>query len=510
MSSRDRQRWRSRAWRATGGLIVVWLGLRVAYLAWLCPYELLGDEANVWEWSRRLHLAYDCAGPGVALLVGAATRLFGHHEWAVRLPAVLAGAVAALLLVRLAVTHWDGNERVGPFAAACFFLTPGYHLWSQIMTYDMPYTACWVGACWVAWRLVEGQRSRRPVGLWWLALGLVLGVGFLFKFSIVLLVPGLVIYAVWARRSLRWRGAALVWAAVGACVFVVVITPVIVWNVQHDWYHVLYLARHLNAPLTAVHTGPWNPLWAPEYLGAQLLIFGPPLTVLLVVGLREAWRQRRENPALWDRTLFCVCCGVPMIGFFLLVTPWTRAQANWPLPAYVTLLMIVAQTLAGDRRGPLRCGWGAAVAWGVLSALLISFPQAAARVPVVGHSVPLYRFSGSRELAARVDLLVRNLRAETGKEPLIIASHYSQASLLAFYLPQHPVTYSASSRMGWRPDSYDFWPETDLASGLLRGRPAVLVGGTPQQWRGSFVFGQVRWASHSPAVSVGYDYQGPR
>ena len=41
-------------WPATIAMAAAVLALRVAYLIWLCPYELAPDEAHYWEWSRRL------------------------------------------------------------------------------------------------------------------------------------------------------------------------------------------------------------------------------------------------------------------------------------------------------------------------------------------------------------------------------------------------------------------------------------------------------------------------
>lgn len=53
-------------WLALAGLVLGVLLLRVAYLAWLCPFGLVEDEAQYWDWSRHLALSYYTKGPGVA------------------------------------------------------------------------------------------------------------------------------------------------------------------------------------------------------------------------------------------------------------------------------------------------------------------------------------------------------------------------------------------------------------------------------------------------------------
>jgi hypothetical protein len=98
---------------------------------------------------------------------------------------------------------------------------------------------------------------------------------------------------------------------------------------------------------------------------------------------------------------------------------------------------------------------------------------------------------GARDLAAEIDALRHALRPDrdlnpAGLEPMVVAQHYGRASLLAFYLPDRPVVYCSSSRMGGRRTQYDFWPDTDLDDPALLGRPGVLLGASAGQWRVPF------------------------
>ena len=51
--------------------------LRAVYLRWLCPYDLVEDEAHYWLWSRFLDWSYYSKGPGVAWVIWLATRILG-------------------------------------------------------------------------------------------------------------------------------------------------------------------------------------------------------------------------------------------------------------------------------------------------------------------------------------------------------------------------------------------------------------------------------------------------
>src|SRR5438094_4725423 len=82
------------------GAIILTALLRVIYLGWFCPLDLAQDEAHYWDWSRHLDWSYYSKGPLVAWMIRASCTVFGDVMPAVRLPAVLCGA---LLLVSLYV-----------------------------------------------------------------------------------------------------------------------------------------------------------------------------------------------------------------------------------------------------------------------------------------------------------------------------------------------------------------------------------------------------------------------
>src|SRR5688572_7561843 len=74
-------------------LIVSAALLRLAYLAFLSPFDLSCDEAHYWDWSRQLDWCYYSKGPLVAWLIRVSCSLFGDTTFAVRLPAVICGSL---------------------------------------------------------------------------------------------------------------------------------------------------------------------------------------------------------------------------------------------------------------------------------------------------------------------------------------------------------------------------------------------------------------------------------
>lgn len=503
-------------WSVVLGLVLVIALLRIVYLVWLCPYSLIEDEAHYWEWSRRLDWSYYSKGPGIAWSIAASVGIFGVSEWAVRLPVVLASAVAMLALAGLAGDVFR-DVRTAFFTVACAALVPMYQVTSLLSTIDMPYAACWSVAAWSAWRaLMRGSRGA------WVTLGCALAVGFLFKYTIVLLVPGLLIFALTSRRDLSlargWPGFALL----SLTLAFVGVLPVLVWNSRSGWPTLHHLLGHLgvaggDVAVTQGAGAGWRyrPMWTIEFVGTQLGIVGPALAL-------AAWAYRRfrnasariELPARAVGVLFLWLCAAPVLVFYLGVTLVAEAEGNWAMAGYTTLLCLAgAGVVAGMdefhvrvaawhtlpeprpwsgllRRKPdtfAHSAWHWTLIYGLFSGLGMLRVDLAALLPGIGPYVPVGRLVGAPLQANDAFSHAAALQRRTGLEPFYVAQHYGVASRLAFYLPNHPTVYCSSSRMNGRRTQYDFWPDTDLGDlNTLRGRPAIMVGAEIETWQKLF------------------------
>ena len=493
-------------WRRTLLLVLGVTLARILYLVFLCPYTLIEDEAHYWEWSRRLEWSYYTKGPGVAWSIAAATRILGDHEFAVRLPAAIGAGLTTLLVALLARDAYR-SARVGFLAACCVLLCPVFQVLGLVMTIDSPYAACWALAMWSSWRAFQSPRRR-----WFVLAGVALGVGFLYKYTILLAIPGLTL-AAW-RLNRERPGAVRAAAAPLAIVPLVVCTlPVIIWNVREGWPTVAHLLGHIGIKGGDVPVSQggdvgfrYDPTWTLELVGTQLGMVGPIL--VLAVAEAVAWiRGRPSAHAAPGAERFLVLNSVPILLFYLLVSFVAQPEGNWPLAGYLTLLPMAAARVAealdatrsDDRRDATPGGrpgmiaatiaaWRAAVVIGLLTAVLIPRLDLPARLPIVGRLIPLHRFMGADRMAADVQRRLDALRERTGLEPFVIGSHYGWTSQMAFYLPGHPTTYCTGDLLlPGRRTQYDYWPDTDLRRPQgLNGRPAVAVGARHTAWGGCF------------------------
>jgi len=481
----------ARSWAITLVIVGVVTLVRLLIIGVVGPYPLIEDEAHYWEWSRRLDWSYYSKGPGVAWVIALTTGILGNTELGVRVAAPIFCAIGAI-----GVAGLDGDatpsRRARPYGAVCFLAAP-FFLGTRAPSRSnirkknstkRPGTPAARSPAWAGWRALDRSSPRA-----WLLLGLAIGVGFLFKYTALLLVPGLVLFALVRRQAARPA-----WAVVlGSLVTLACMVPVALWNARAGWPTLKHLLGHLGVAggdqPQATGTG-YSPIWTIEYLGVQLAVAGPSVIVAGAVIWRVlASASRRErSPGI----VYLACCAAPVLLFYLMVSFATRVEANWAVAAYPTLFAAsgygIARGLFRARLGSrgrqiirVRFIWRMTMVIGVIGIGVLAMPGTVLRLPLIGPMIPAGRFSTGPDLAARVDALRDRLTGETGASPAIVTSHYGLAGLLAFYLPDRPTVHSASAQLGGRKTQYDYFSDTDLAD-LEAGRPTILVGADGADW----------------------------
>ena len=529
------------SWRHILLLILFILACRIAYLT-ISPYELVADESHYWEWSCRPALSYYTKGPGVAWTIAASTHLLGDSEWAIRVPSAVCGAITMLVLASLSTTC-AGDIRAGFFAVLIYLLTPICFGVNQFMTIDGPYIACWALSIWSAWHVFRSlSLGRSAVGAWFI-LAVFLGVGFLYKYTILLLVPGLVLYAIIHRRRYRWGyplQAQLCHLAVFFAVLLVCISPVLIWNHLHGWPTLKHLLGHLHmagGDITPRRSWSYQPMWTIEMILGQLGALGPPVIALVLLSLRRLWQARKDSADQWMAVQFMLCCGLPVLLFYFLLSFITDVEANWPLAGYLSFFVVVAIAAPGElqryrvlvitwlacenrprpragyfRRRPetaWQIAWHWTIGWGLVACLFIMTAPLLRYVPGLENTRGLTRVTGHREWAGKVQQVILHLSSQTGTQPLVIADQYGNASLLAYYLPDRPSrVFSAASLLGGRVSAYDYFPDTDLNSQELTGRTAVLVGSNMVKWRSALAFDRITLFDSSNQLFTATGYGG--
>lgn len=211
-----------------------WMGLLA--LGWLVLLTLLGiigswqygfhrDELNFIENARHLdwgYVEYPPLAPFVGRLI---IDLFGISPVALRFAAALIMTTGIWLTGMMAYSLGGGrrSQALAMLAAAVAPLPITNMRFFSYQTFDYLW---WVLTAYLIIRLVQTNDPR-----WWLAIGAVLGLGMMTKYSIPFLIAGIVAGVLLTPTRQHLKSP---WLWAGAALSVVFFLPNLIWMVQHD------------------------------------------------------------------------------------------------------------------------------------------------------------------------------------------------------------------------------------------------------------------------------------
>jgi 4-amino-4-deoxy-L-arabinose transferase-like glycosyltransferase len=448
------------------GLTLLWLSTLAVLLLWIIGsghWPLEAEEAQYWQWSRHLDWSYYSKGPMVAYLIALSTRLGGHTEFWVRLPAVVLGIGATGIAYLLARQVFQ-SQRAGFLSVVLLSLMPLYAAGSILMTTDTPFVFCWGLTSLLLCRAVRRQRE-----IPWYGVGAAFGLGLLSKYTMLMLLPCIMLWLLASPRLRPWLRRREPYEAVllGLLIF----SPVIVWNARHGWLS----GRHVL--IQAGAGSRWSAaslLGGPEFLAAQLGVVSPFLFVLILLASVWAWREgiRRGR----DDILLLACLSAPVFLFFQVWSFVTKVQGNWAAHAYFTAAVAAAGWSGswqrwGERRRRTRRLNGLLLASIIVPTVLLPgflvldmWGPFGLRLPQAVDLVSK-RLRGWPELGTAVSDVMR----ATPDPPFLVSDRYQIASELAFYVAGHPQVFNAN--LGRRMNQYDLWGGWEA----LKGRDGLFV-----------------------------------
>jgi len=320
-------------WLAVAALIAAMTLMRIVYASVL---DLRTDEAYYWTWSKESVLSFLDHPPGIAWFIRFGTMIFGDTTLGVRFAGILAMLVTQLLLADIVrrVTH---DARAVIFA----LLMPEAALYyGLLMAKVAPDTALIPFAVAMLWSLVRLKESGDA--RWWLAAGLFAGLALLSKFTAIMLLPAVAAFMLVPDWRARWLRSPYPWGA--ALIAVIVFSPVLIWNWQHDW------ATFRFQLVRAVADHPLSLRTVGDFFGLQLGLVGFVLLPVVISGValtaRRGWRNREPVAILLSTAVI-----VPFAYFF-----WKsltlRVGDTWPMflwPAGLAATAINFTLLPGEK-----------------------------------------------------------------------------------------------------------------------------------------------------------------
>ena len=427
--------------RTRGGLAIL-LALAAVRLALHCAtnwqYGFHRDELGVLDDARFLDWGYVSYPSFTPFVARVALILFGPSLVGLRFFAALAQSVA-MVVTGLMARELGGRRWAQVVAALTAAVSPMSVCMGTMFQYISFDYLWWVLAAYFVIRLL---RSENPH--WWLAIGAVLGLGMMTKYTMIFLIAGIVAGVV-LTPARRYLGSPWLWA--GAALSLVVFAPNIIWQMQHNFVSLAFL-NHIHA--RDVEIGRTD-----GFLVQQLFVSANLFTLpLWLAGLYFYFVSpagRRYRALGW---MFLV----PLVLFFL-----ARGRAYYMAPAYP--MLFAAGTVCWDgwleRRSAIGRRMGRVATWTALAAGAAF--SAITMMPIAPINSWGWRLTsklhdnfteqiGWPELAQTVARIYAALPEAERPRAAILAGNYGEAGAINLYGRQYglPEVISGINTYWWR------------------------------------------------------------
>ena len=424
--------------------------------AWLAGQtELIPEEAYYWTYSQHPALSYFDHPPMVAWMIWLGTAVFGNTGLGVRSVAILLWPITAWLLFASGRLWFD--SKVGALAVLLFCLSPIFVGLGFIVTPDAPLVFCWMLTVYAISQALHTGRAA-----FWLLAGFALGCALLSKYTAVMLGASLLVFLLFSAQYRRWLWRVEPWLGLGLAL--VVFSPVVVWNAQHEWASFLFQSTRTSAvrhdPLQEA-----SQFWLYQVLAlTPLLLAGYVYT--LGPALRRGWLRREER---WN---FAMSFALPLFAVFVLASFKHKGHVNWTAPAYLAWSLAAAAIFleidAANKLGRWR-NWLLGI--GIAISLTISGIAHTSLAWGVPQALALTNAGGWQALAVEIGKARDELSRGSGKPAFIVGwDKLNIAAETGFYLQDTQDTLNDYA-LGASGIGYHYWADLQR----LEGRPAVVV-----------------------------------
>ncbi len=286
----------------------------------LAPFVGLGvDEAHYVLYALNLDLSYFDHPPLVGWIQYIFTSIFGTNEFGARVAAILIGFATSLFVYKLI---YDINQNKNEAFIAVLVLHASF-LFNALFLMLMPDTLLFLLILPTIFAVIKLEKESSLGN--WILLGTLLGLAGLAKYTAVLFIAPIILYFIIKKRYELFYTPKIIPAIFMA---LIIISPVIIWNIQNDWSSFAYQSEHV----VGANAIKWSAFFSS--IAAQFAAYNPFLFPLAFYGLYKALRSK--NDTLFLTALF----GLVFILFFSYASLHKTALPHWSALFYLLFIPI--------------------------------------------------------------------------------------------------------------------------------------------------------------------------
>jgi hypothetical protein len=412
--------------------IFLLIGLFILIRLIVAPFFGLGvDEAHYVLYAKYLDLSYVDHPPLVGWVHVPFFYLLGTNEFLARLPAILIFAVTSYCayLFVLKVTQSMQLSLWAVLALNCSFMLNALGL---MLLPDSLLLLFVFLLIFIAERIT---REKRPLDF--ILLGILLGLMGLTKYTSILFLPPLIIFFVLKKRYDIIFSPYMVLAAFIA---LILITPVIYWNVTHDFISFRYQGSHVFGSLATSFSSFF------ESLAAQFGAYNPLLFIIAFYGFFQVLSSRDDYLRL------AVLFGGTILLFFLLTSFYERTLPHWPAVFYLLFIPVGTYNLVTAKEKWKKYFLNFAIGLSFVLTLFVYAELVGKYFTFPDYKSPFRDIYGFPEIARKADELVKNNSSAAPKA--IAVTNWTMGSRTMYYsLPYKNEVFVIDNRK----DQFDVW-----------------------------------------------------
>jgi hypothetical protein len=411
-------------------------------------YGYFADELYTIALSKHLAFGYVDLPPLVPLLAALSRMLFGESLTAWHILPALAGAVT-LVFVCLITKEFGGRLFAVILSALGFLIVPVWLVVFSYLSYDSYDQLFLAVFLYVLIRFLRSENRKL-----WILLGGIAGIACLTKMTLLYIGPGFLVALLFSKYR---KDLLSPWPWWGAALFLVLISPYLLWQAANHWPTLEYWINYGMLRL--------RPASVPGYAVDIFYTMNPVLLPVYAIGLWRIFRRFGETNYSFLGVMFLATLA---LLFGLHAKTWMLAELFIPLMAAGAVGM---EEMADGR------SWGkilkpSAVATMLAGGLLVapaslpilpmeSLPAYADKFEFLYNSNEVFNMTfsdspislalriGWEELVSKVADVYNGLPADDRKVAGIYTNWYAPASAIDYFGPRYGLPHAVSGHLNY-------------------------------------------------------------
>ncbi len=299
--------------------VIVLLLLKIIALNFT-TFNLFGDEAQYWLWSKNIDFGYFSKPPFLSWIIRIYTEILGSSFVSLKLLPSFIYLLIAWSVYNLLIN--SGLNKKDSLAGSLIFLfIPAVSFSSFILSTDLFLLLFWTLS------LNELIKINSEQGLKnFILLGIFLGLGFLSKYAAIYFVICLVILILLDKKFRKIFLDNLIGFGLTFLSVFIIMVPNIIWNFNNDWITLQHTSDNANFSNIEIDL-----IRGLEFLLIQVLMLGPFIVLGGLFGLNK-WNYIQKIFLIFS---------IPIILIVLVEAIIVRANANWAAPALISLFVFL-------------------------------------------------------------------------------------------------------------------------------------------------------------------------